>query len=111
MYDPIESDWKIYTELVDGIEERFLEKRLAVTVALLQDKSQSALDRFGTVKEQLEKAGRDIKDCIARHSRSNIFPNVMQMHRSGLVDDEELKTFSDELQKALIRVDQIFGKR
>ena len=64
-------------------------------------------DRFWEVEERINSEKRILRNCLGKHSRSNMFFSMAIMYRHEMVTDEDLKGFSDELIEQLRVVGEI----
>ena len=109
MYETKEADWKKYKKLVEGVEEKYLEKQIALLVSHLQDESQSAVSRFNSLRKQIEKSCRELNESLGTHKRSSLFFNLLGMMRNQMINEEDLEPFSEELKDTLRTVIDNFG--
>ena len=100
----MESDWKKFTAMVPTLRERYLAEYNARIAALLQDGKKNETDRFWEAMELMEKEARVLRQCLNGHSRSKLRFFILAMMRAGMLGPENLKVFSDELQKSVSHV-------
>ncbi|TVQ10431.1 MAG: hypothetical protein EA364_12420 [Balneolaceae bacterium] len=102
--NPKESDWKQFRKMVPGLRERYLEETIPYIQDVLNDKNRTPTQRFWDTYKKMEKTGRILEDCLDGHSRSKMEMYMSLMFRYGLLKDEDLKHFSEELQDNLQRI-------
>jgi hypothetical protein len=99
MHDkPKESDWKTFRKIVPELRERYLRRRNAELLAILQDESLTPTEQFWTVQERARKEAKILRECLDGHSRSKMLMFMIVMRRHKMLTDEDLKQFSSELQ-------------
>lgn len=99
---PKESDWKQYRDMIEFLKERYFKEVNQRLVAILTDKDRTATDQFFNTFEEMKKEQRVLQDCLNRHSRSYMYLSMLLMLRHGMLKEEDLKGFSEELQEQLI---------
>ena len=99
--DPKESDWKRYRDLVEFLKERYLKETNQRLCAILTDGNRSATDQFWDAFNEMKKEKKVLQDCLDRHSRSYMYLSMLLMLRHGMLKEEDLKGFSEELQEQL----------
>jgi hypothetical protein len=97
----MESDWKQFRDMVPKLRERYLAERNARIVALLTDPKKTETERFWKAMELMEKEARVLQQCLDGHSRSSMWPFMLSMIGAGMLKKEDMRVFSEELQKEL----------
>ena len=100
--DPKESDWKRYRDMVEFLKERYLKETNQRLSAILTDGNRSATDQFWDTFNEMKEKKKVLQDCLDRHSRSYMYLSMLLMLRHGMLKEEDLKGFSEELQEQLI---------
>ena len=98
---PKESDWKRYRDMVEFLRERYLKEKNQKLNEILTDSERSATDQFWDTFEEIKKQKKILEDCLDRHSRSQMYLSMLLMLRHGMLKEEDLKGFSEELQEQL----------
>jgi len=99
--EPKESDWKHFRALVPDLLERYLEKRNAELIDLLQDDSRTPTERFQAVEERTREEAKILSQCLDGHSRSNMVMAMVAMRGHGMLADDDLEGFSEELREQI----------
>ena len=102
---PLESDWRLYRDNVAGWRERYLARKNEDLVAMLHDEDKTPTERFWAAKERMAEEARLLRDCLDRHSRSQMGFHLRLMVRYGMVSAEDLAEFSEELRQNVLMHD------
>ncbi|RKX33574.1 MAG: multidrug transporter [Verrucomicrobia bacterium] len=98
MHDrPKESDWKAFRRMVPELRERYLRKVNRELIGILHAEGSSPTEQFWDVEERIRKESKILRDCLDGHSRSKMWMSVLLMYRYGMIGDEDLDCYSDEL--------------
>ena len=98
---PKESDWKRFRDMVLDLRERYLKEKNHELVGILTSPDKTPTEQFWDTLERMNKEKRILQDCLDRHSRSNMFMSMILMLRYGMLKEEDLEGFSEELQDEL----------
>ncbi len=98
---PLESDWKVYSKRVSEWRDRYLAEKNRQIMAVLSDAGKTPTDQFWDAKEMMENEARILEDCLGHYSRSNMLFSLMSMFHHGLVREEDLQEFSDQLRQRI----------
>jgi hypothetical protein len=96
-----ENDWKIFRDMAPVIRERYLSKRNQELLDILGDDQQSHTERFWDVEERSNEIAKILRECLDGHSRSKMRLFMMVMLRHGMMTDDDLNKFSEELRERL----------
>ena len=99
---PKESDWKQYRDTIEFLKERYLKETNQKLGKILADVDRSATDQFWDTFNEMKKEKKILQDCLDRHSRSYMYLSMLLMLRHGMLKEEELSSFSEELREQLI---------
>jgi len=99
-----ENDWKIFRDMAPLIRERYLRKKNQELSEILSDEQQSHTDRFWDVEEHAKKIAKILRECLDGHSRSKMELFMMVMLSHGMLTDEDLDKFSEELRERMRRL-------
>lgn len=94
---PKESDWKSFRRLVPELRERYLEKVNGALIDILQSEGTTPTERFWEAEERIEKESKILRECLDGHSRSKMERFMVMMCLHGMMGEEDLSVFSDEL--------------
>ena len=97
----MESDWKKFSAMLPIWRERYLAGRNARIVRKLSDPKKSETERFWDAAEQIQKEAKTLRRCLDDLSRSKMWLRLMEMRASGMIRQEDLAEFSEELQKQI----------
>ena len=95
--DITESDWKVWKTL----RLRCIDKYCTETFAQVQQLSKNTdpvHDRHRALYQLVMKRDRQIEELFDPLTRSRAIMQIVNLYRSGLVSDEELRLFSEPLQ-------------
>jgi NADH:ubiquinone oxidoreductase subunit D len=95
----MESDWREFRDMVPKLRERYLADRNARVAAILTNSEKNETDRFWLAMEEMEREARVLRQCLDGHSRSKMWLYMLTMIRAGMLRREDLKVYSEELQK------------
>lgn len=104
-----ESDWQLFRERVPEWRERYLENVNDEIARLFTTEGETPTEIFWEAKERMDEEAQILVDCLDGHSRSNMQMHLVLMHRHGLVEDADLKEFSDELRERILVLSREFG--
>ncbi len=96
-YKPRESDWKRFRKMVPELRERYLKEKNVELVSHLTDSSKTPTEQFWNTFEKMKEESKILENCLDGHSRSNMVLAMALMCRHGMLNEEYLSEFSDEL--------------
>ena len=96
-----ESDWKKYQSLIPTLRERFLAEKNSLIVKNITEPERTETERFWDTLKRMKKISKDLSDCLDEHSRSKMFMSMLNMLHVGMLTQEDLIVFSDELRDKL----------
>ncbi len=99
---PKESDWKTFRNRVPEWRERYLRGVNQRLVGMLTDPNRSPTERFWDTKQKMKEEAQVLTKCLDGHSRSNMDWFLMLMLRHGLVTEDDLTEFSEELKERVV---------
>lgn len=100
----MERDWKTFRKMVPNLRERYLKGKNIEIKKLLDAKNKNETERFWDARNRIEKERKILVDCLDGHSRSNMFFHMILMYRHGMLKEEDLDEFSDELKNQIINM-------
>ena len=100
---PLESDWKLFRKRVPEWRERYLSLKNKEIVGIFADNNKTPTEQFWDAKKKMEEEARILVDCLDGHSRSKMQWYLLLMHHYGLIRDEDLDEFSEELREQVLR--------
>jgi len=100
---PKESDWKQFRKMVPDLRERYVKTKNHEILGILTSPEKSPTEQFWDTLDVMEKESKVLVDCLDGHSRSNMFMHMSLMCRYGMLTQEDLKCFSEELQESMAR--------
>jgi len=93
--------------MVPELRERYLRKRNAELMAMLQDESLTQTEKFWSTNERMEEIGKILQTCLDGHSRSKMMMFLMIMYRYRMIEDQDLEGFSDEVRTRIAGLPEI----
>ncbi len=96
-----ESDWKRFRKIAPELRERYLEKKNKELLQILIDSGKTPTEQFWDTFEEMKKEKRILEECLDGHSRSNQFFFMVSMCNYGMMKEEDLDGFSEELKSSL----------
>ena len=98
---PKKSDWKQFRGMVKFLKERYLKEKNQQFAEILTDRERTPTNQFWDTFEKMKKEKKILEDCLDGHSRSGMDLSMLLMLRYGMLKEEDLKGFSEELQEQL----------
>lgn len=83
--------------MVPELRERYLAKVDAELLTMLQQQESTPTERFWEVEERIRKEAKILRNCLDGHSRSKQVMFMAVMYGHGMLVDDDLESFSDEL--------------
>jgi hypothetical protein len=105
-----ESDWKRFRRIVPALRERYLREQTAELGALLQRPAMTPTENFWATSDRVDKVKRVLTSCLDDHKRSRLRESLMLMVRHGMMTEEDLEGFSEELQGSILAMIRIQRK-
>jgi hypothetical protein len=99
----LESDWKRISKMLPFLRERYLVDQNARLVRMLTEQGKTDTDRFWDTFKEMKQQSKILVQCLSDYSRSNMEEHMIQMLHVGMLKQEDLPAFSEELQKSLAR--------
>jgi hypothetical protein len=97
----MERDWKTLRKMIPVLRERYLKEKNIEIKKLLDDKNKNETERFWDARYKIEEERKILIDCLDGHSRSNMSLHMNLMYKYGMLKDEDLNEFSDELKNQI----------
>ena len=99
MNKPTKQDWKIFQKSLPDYRERYLTERNKTFIAILNDEKRTPTDQFWDAYGAMKKQDKILRDCLDGYSKSDMGIHILLMLRHGLMKEEDLNVFSDELRE------------
>ena len=96
-----ESDWKRFRSLIPMVRERYLAEQNAMLLKILTDPNRSETERFWDAFNRGKEVREILTDCLDGHSKSKMVLYIRLMLRARMMCQDDLVSFSDELQTHL----------
>lgn len=109
-----EADWKKFRVMVPELRERYLRQRNSELIAILEDESLTATEKFWTASERMEEIGKILRCCLDGHTRSRMRDFLASMYRCRMLGDQDLVGLSDEVREwiaRLVEIEKEFGRQ
>jgi len=104
---PKESDWKKFRNSLDKWRERYLKNKNDKIRAILDDNNLTETERFWDIIDFQKNESKKLRDCLDGCSRSNMTSHMALMKRYGMICQEDIEEFSEELQELLKKIERI----
>ena len=106
MYDGKESDWKLFSKLLPGWQERFMERLLGEYATIMAGQGRAS-EKFWKLQKRLQKDVRKV-GVRADMRRSVMDMNLWSLLHEGAITKDDLDGFSDELRQSLLGGSPVF---
>src|SRR5690625_3127469 len=93
-----EADWKVFKKLQPLAQKRYYQRAIEGCKRICNDDSKPALDRFGELHDYVREQSKETRPFLHDFRRSTVIMCVMYMVTRGLITDDELSQFSEEVQ-------------
>ena len=101
MNKPKESDWKKFRDSLEKWRERYLKDKNDEIRSILNDSERDETEKFWSIVDFQKREAKILRDCLDGNSRSKMFLHIALMKRYGMIGEEDLKVFSQELRDSL----------
>ena len=102
---PKETDWRGFRDISPELRERYLRARNVELASILGDDRLSPTERFWAIEEQTREIAKVLRECFDGHSRSKMELFIMVMLTHGVMTEDDLSRFSEEVrERALLRI-------
>lgn len=98
-----ESDWKTFKAVREEALDRFCHQVLHECRAICDDDSRTAHERYGNLYGHVRDRNREMARAFDEFSRSTAVLCLMQFQHLGLLTEEEIAQFSDDVRRSLER--------
>jgi len=98
----METDWKRFRALVPVARDRYLRMRNAELVAMLTSSKKSPTESFWEAAETVEREAAVLRRCLDDISRARMCAVLIEMHRVGMLGENDLAGFSEELRQRVV---------
>jgi hypothetical protein len=95
-----ESDWNVYKRIRDLAQDRYSQRVLDEAGRIRQDESLSVQDRHAELSRMVRERDKEMFRVFDSLRRSSAVLCLMMMRSHDLVTDEEMQSFSPEVQRA-----------
>ncbi len=99
-----ESDWKVFRELRETALDRFCWRALDEIQRVSADSTRSTHQRYLAVYELIRRRDRELAATFDDPRRSTAFLQLLSIQSQGLLTEEEMGRFSQEIREALSRI-------
>ncbi|ACV21564.1 Uncharacterised protein [Slackia heliotrinireducens] len=100
MYKPKESDWKLLRKNLPDWQEACMDKLLKEYAQIIAKDSLPS-ERWWELEKRVRKDKRNSGVIVEGLSRSKLLSILQNLYADGVIGDEDLKEFSDELQETM----------
>jgi hypothetical protein len=95
-----ESDWKVYKRIRDLAQDRYSQSVLDEADRIRQDETLSVQDRHAELSRMVRERDKEMFRIFDTLRRSSAVLCLMMMCSHDLITDEEMQSFSPEIQRA-----------
>ncbi|MBK1707049.1 hypothetical protein CKO40_21560 [Halochromatium glycolicum] len=95
-----ESDWKVYKRIRDRAQDRYAQRVLEEADRIRQDGTLSVQDRHAELSRMVRERDKEMDWIFDTLRRSSAVRCLMMMRSHDLVTDEEMQSFSPDVQRA-----------
>lgn len=99
MKEPKESDWKLFKSRLDEQREKYLTFRNSEIIKQLSNPDNTATDNYWNALKKMKEEKKILDRCLSGYKRSNMLQHIVAMCYCGMMTDEDLLDFSEELQE------------
>lgn len=85
--------------MLPELRERYLAERNQTFITLLKSDERTPTEQFWDTLEAMKKEAKILQDCLNGYSKSSMDIHILLMLRYGLIKEENLDAFSDELRE------------
>lgn len=96
---PTKQDWKTFQASLPDFRERYLAERNKTFIAILNDDKRTPTEQFWDAYDAMKKQDKILRDCLDGYSKSDMDLHILLMLRHGLMKEDDLNAFSDELRE------------
>jgi hypothetical protein len=98
-----ESDWKRLRDLKPIALDRFCSRVLSEVERASSDAGATSHQRYLAVYDLIHQRDRELDRIFDGLSRSSAMEKLLSMHRAGLLSEDELTLFSEEVRSVVAR--------
>ncbi len=95
-----EKDWKLFRKMLPDWQERYME-RLNQSYAELLNSDMQASKKFWTLERKIRQDKRCSGVIVSEMSRSRFLDIMFQLMNDGVIREQDLQDFSEELRDSL----------
>lgn len=99
MSEVSKADWKLFREKIGDWQEQYMARLNEAYIALLQE-DKPASEKFWELDKQL-KNDKKSPGVIIEMRKSNLYYDIADLIRDGVITMEDLDDFSDELKASV----------
>ena len=99
-----ERDWKVLQSLKSALLERFCQVALFSAEQIIQDKTKTYHERYGTLYEFVQKRDKALALAFDDISRSNALSRLTFMRHADLFTEQEFRRFSEDTRSRIERM-------
>lgn len=101
------SDWKLICDMLPKLRERYLAEQNARLARLLAETGKTETERFWDTFQEMKRQSKVLRDCLDGYSRSSMWMNMRLMMTVGMLKQEDLAAFSEEVQAEMKPLEQL----
>lgn len=101
---PTKRDWKTFRDMLPELREHYLAERNKTFISMLNDEDRTPTEQFWDTLDAMKKEAKILQDCLDGYSKSDMDMHILLMLRHGLMNEEDLDGFSEELREWVDKV-------
>ncbi|RPI76528.1 MAG: hypothetical protein EHM45_12685 [Desulfobacteraceae bacterium] len=98
------ADWKKFRNSLEMWRERYLKRKNNEIRAILGSKDLDETGKFWNIAEFQKTEIKKLRNCLDNYTRSNMTLHMALMKEYGMIDPEDIREFSVEMQKHIERI-------
>lgn len=100
-----ESDWKKFKKVREQALDRFCRRILAECEEICRDETTTAHQRYGRLYGYVRDRNKEMAKAFDDFRRSTAVLCLMIMHKYGLLTEEEIEAFSEDVKRSIRDID------
>ena len=96
-----EADWKVFKKHHGAVRDAFSRRAIAKLRELLDDKNVTSIEQYQLITEYVYKVSKEEDRLFHDYRRSSAILFVRAFHLEGLLSDEQVSEYSDEVKRRL----------
>lgn len=85
--------------MLPELRERYLAEQNPTFITILNDDNRTPTEQFWDTLNTMKKQAKILQDCLDGYSKSSMDIHILLMLRHGLMKEQDLNAFSNELRE------------